>query len=140
MLMNKINIEELHPGEAALSANKVAKFLEALTNGNELAPVSVTNLEGCWGGRDGNNRVRAYAEFGTLNGTSPEIPCEEASFVATQFFAREGLRRRMKYYGRGTQAFLKMPKVSDAMYKNVETEKEREIWDSFGPYEPPYEL
>jgi hypothetical protein len=140
MLMNKINIEELHPGEAALSANKVAKFLEALTNGNEVAPVKVTNLEGFWGVRDGNNRVRAYAEFGKLDGTSPEIPCEEVSFGATQFFAREGLRRRIKYYGKGAQAFLKMPKVSDAMYKNTQTEKEKEIWESFGPYEPPYEL
>jgi hypothetical protein len=77
MLMNKINIEELHPGEAALSANKVAKFLEALTNGNELAPVKVTNLEGSWGVRDGNNRVRPTRNLASLTGPHRKFPVKK---------------------------------------------------------------
>jgi hypothetical protein len=133
--MSSIKIENLYPGEAALSTEKVQMHLDTLRNGGTLDPITVTLLDACWGVRDGNNRVRAYIEFSQANKTPlPEIPCTETIFESFNTVSCEGFRRLMKHYGRGAQAFLKMPKAPPDDYEKVQTETARRIFKSSGPF------
>ncbi|MGO9122003.1 MAG: hypothetical protein ACLQPD_30870 [Desulfomonilaceae bacterium] len=65
---NRVKIDTLSPGEAVLSAEKIAHYREALERDELLPPVRIYCIQDRKIVRDGNNRVRAYVDHCRANG------------------------------------------------------------------------
>jgi hypothetical protein len=126
--MRDINIFELSPGEAVLSAEKVAQYREALSRGEQLKPIHIFNLNGMKIVRDGNNRVRAYIEHcRASNIFIGKILCVQSSTGEPSPSGRAELREVSFYYGVGESAFLAIPVVTEANYLSTQAEVCRRI-------------
>src|SRR2546428_297668 len=106
--MNQIQIDDLSPGEAVLSAEKIAEYRQTLERGEQLDPVHVYNVDGKLVVRDGNNRVRAHVEHCRGNGIPIDtISCIPSTAPTPRPAALDGLRRVSRYYGQGADAFAR---------------------------------
>ena len=129
--MNQIQIDELSPGEAVLSAEKVAEYRQALERGELLDPVHIYKVDDKWVIRDGNNRVRAYIEHCRANGILTDtITCTPSTAPPPGQAAFDGLRRVSRYYGQGTDAFMCIPIATSADYETMQTNVGEQIWQA----------
>ncbi len=120
--MNQIQIDELSPGEAVLSAEKVVEYRQALERGELLDPVHIYKVNDKWVIRDGNNRVRAYIEHCRANGILTDtITCTPSTAPAPGPAAFDGLCRVSCYYGQGVDAFVRIPLATSADYEAMQT-------------------
>jgi len=127
----QIPIDELSPGEAALSAEKIVEYRQALERGQQLDPVQVYNIDGGWVVRDGNNRVRAYLEHCRANGIPvSNISCTLSTAPPPDDAALDALHKASQYYGKGADAFMRMEVAQSADYKTTQACVARRIFQN----------
>lgn len=129
--MGKIQIHELSPGEAVLSAEKIAKYRQILERGEQFDPVEVYKVDGWLIVRDGNNRVRAHIEHFRANVLPLEaINCTPSIATAPSSAALDGLHKFSCYYGQGADAFVRMPVATNEDYESTQIIVMRQIISS----------
>lgn len=130
--MNHVQIDDLSPGEAVLSSDKLAKYRQLLERGESLDPVHFYEADGKLVVRDGNNRVRAYIEHCRTIGLLVEtISCIASTAPAPGPAALDGLRRVSWFCGKGVEAFMLMPVAEKDEYENTQTEVGQRIWEKW---------
>ena len=126
--MNKIQINDLSPGEAVLSDVKIAKYRQLLERGEQFAPVEVYKVDDWLVVRDGNNRVRAHIEHCRANAIPLEaIGCIPSTAPAPGPAALNGLYKLSRYYGQGANAFGRIPIATNEDYETTQTTVMRKI-------------
>lgn len=126
--MNKIKINDLSPGEAALSSEEVAKYRRILELGEQFPPVEIYTIEDWPVVRNGNTRVRAHIEYCLANGVAIEfINCTPSIADAPSPVALNGLRNFSRYYGQGIDAFMRLPVCKNEDYEATQASVMRQI-------------
>jgi hypothetical protein len=114
--METILIADLSPGEPVVTVERVGRQAEQLAAGNALTPIKVFEDAGRILITDGTNRVRALVERGhesvvavRCTKTPSAIHLNELRIIADKL-------------GRGKDALLQLPKVSDDEYYAAQAE------------------
>jgi len=127
LVMDSINVNELSPGEVALSTDRIAGYRAVLSQGGWIEPIHVYQDAGRWIVRDGNNRVRAYVEHCYAQGLPVgSVPCIIGAGPSHPD-SRQELSLAASYYDVGPTAFLAMPVANSANYLDVQGEASERI-------------
>lgn len=129
MKIFQIQINELSPGEAALSFERIAKHRQLIDNGEPFELVDVLKVDGWWVVRNGNNRVRAHIEHCQANGKPLDNICCSLSAALDSRGLGE-LYKFSRYYGQCVDAFTCMPVATGtyADYIDFHGEVSQEIY------------
>lgn len=133
MNITDISIDDLWPGEIVISREKFDENIRVLELGNPLRPITIICLEGKNIVRDGNTRVRAFIEFHEKHKKVIEnISCK--FFIPDTKMSKEEVKKNYRklamHYGKGIEAFKKLPIANSDEEYNAEQYKVQQILDS----------
>lgn len=121
--MKYMPIDNLWPGEAAVAEEAVAAIVLRLSGGEQIEPVDILEIFNRTIVRNGNNRVRGWIEYYLgIEKPIPDIPCKLSDADPPSRTGMDAFYKISTYYGKGMDAFLKLPKVPKTRYEAVQTE------------------